>query len=464
MKTAPLLAGLSFAVLALTASAEPSERAVAYKTFRENFDARRFAEALPSALQVVELSEKQYGPEQVELVVPLQNLATTQLRLADFAAAELTFLRAIKIVETREGGFSRDIIQPLMGLGVTYLKAGQYSDAVTRLKRAIDVSRRVDGLFNARQIELVDPLIQSYLSLELYPDMEREQQYLLRLSESSYGKDDLRMLPALERSAYWYEEAGRYYSARLTRAREVEIILKANKEEMKATGKDVKKKDPKVEDPEDVRLIGPLRGIARAYRLEYIYGMGSEDAEMQEKRPSNNTGATTFATSPALDDSGRRALERALKITENSPQATIQQRAETRIDLGDWFLAAANKKQAMEAYKKAWTELSGEGAPGTTALAEPVQVVYRGPTGSMRRPPAAIEDFDRHYVEVEFTVAKDGEVIDVKVAEADGTEAQKKAVVSAVDKGKYRPKFVNGEPVDTAGVRFRQVLFTKKKS
>src|SRR5688572_18997183 len=85
-------------------SASGSERTDAYRSFREHFDARRYSEALTPAQQVVELSQKEFGPEQMELVIPLVNLGTTQLRLTEYLDAENTFKRALKIVESREGG------------------------------------------------------------------------------------------------------------------------------------------------------------------------------------------------------------------------------------------------------------------------------------------------------------------------------------------------------------------------
>lgn len=57
------------------------------------------------------------------------------------------------------------------------------------------------------------------------------------------------------------------------------------------------------------------------------------------------------------------------------------------------------------------------------------------------------------YVVVEFTVNKRGRVEDPRVVEADPEDMFDKAALEAARKFKYRPKTVNGEPVEVAGVR-----------
>jgi protein TonB len=56
------------------------------------------------------------------------------------------------------------------------------------------------------------------------------------------------------------------------------------------------------------------------------------------------------------------------------------------------------------------------------------------------------------WVLLEFTVTKLGTVTDVRVVESDPPNIFDKAAVAAAEKFKYKPKVVNGEPIDTAGV------------
>jgi len=59
------------------------------------------------------------------------------------------------------------------------------------------------------------------------------------------------------------------------------------------------------------------------------------------------------------------------------------------------------------------------------------------------------------WVLLEFTVTKLGTVTDIKVLESDPPNIFDRAAVSAAAKFKYKPKVVNGEPIDTAGVLHR---------
>jgi len=59
------------------------------------------------------------------------------------------------------------------------------------------------------------------------------------------------------------------------------------------------------------------------------------------------------------------------------------------------------------------------------------------------------------WVLLEFTVTKLGTVTDIKVLESDPPNIFDKAAIGAAAKFKYKPKVVNGEPIDTAGVLHR---------
>lgn len=430
-------------------AAETADRAAAYRSFREHFDARRFAEALPPAQQLVTLTEARYGQNAIELVAPLSNLGTTMLRLKDTNGAAVQFQRALKIVEAHNGGFSREVIAPLFGLGVTYASAGDYLASTETLRRAVDVSRKLDGLFNVDQLGLVETLITSYVGLNQFEDAEREQQYALRLAETSYGRYDPRLLPMLERGALWLEQSGRFIAARQTYARALEIARKAGGD-----------KDP--------RMITPLRGISRMYRLEYIYGVEPVGPVVGVNSPQTSgsvygsTTAPTTADAPGmLNDAGEDALKLALAVLEAYPEIAAAQRGDTLIDLGDWYMVAAKPRDAMRTYKEAWTALAAPGAKGTAALDTPAQIIYRPPSSSRRNPTVDPGEYTEGFVEVQFVVTPEGRVKDPSVATSDAPESVGKSVVTAIRRARYRPRFVDGAPVLTTGVRHRQPVYVR---
>lgn len=57
------------------------------------------------------------------------------------------------------------------------------------------------------------------------------------------------------------------------------------------------------------------------------------------------------------------------------------------------------------------------------------------------------------YVILEFMVTKSGTTRDIRVVEAEPQGYFERAAIKAAEKFKYKPKVINGEPVDVAGVR-----------
>src|SRR5690606_265785 len=111
-----LLRWIPVATLALAAqlacAVTDADRLQVYQSFRAQFDARHYKEALPLAEKLVELTEEQYGANDRALVNPLANLATTHYRLKDYAAAEKHYLRSVEILESAGETTDRQLIRP----------------------------------------------------------------------------------------------------------------------------------------------------------------------------------------------------------------------------------------------------------------------------------------------------------------------------------------------------------------
>jgi protein TonB len=60
------------------------------------------------------------------------------------------------------------------------------------------------------------------------------------------------------------------------------------------------------------------------------------------------------------------------------------------------------------------------------------------------------------YAVAEFTVTADGRVREAKIVEGDAADAQRSSFLAAISRATYRPRFVDGKPVATAKVRYRE--------
>jgi hypothetical protein len=353
---------------------------------------------------------------------------------------ERDLLAKIEQARDEQGALSTALVAPLLDLGLLYVSTDRCEDAIGVITQALGISRAADGLFNLRQLELLDPLFECYLALDLQRDLDREVRYTLLLGEQTFGRDDARLLPAIDRAARWYEQAGRYISARKLHTRGVWLAERAG-------GK------------EDLRLIGPLRGIARAYRLEYVHGLHALDLE-DNQISALRSRARLQEPFIRLDQVGTNALRRAEKILRRHPDAGRALVVDTLLDLGDWYQTANARRDAMRTYKAAWVEAHAPGYDGEMPFAEPRPVVYRTSAGvALRRPPARREGYRRYWVEFEFTVTRAGLVEDIEVLDSDASRALRNWLREDLQRTRYRPRFVAGEPVDTPGFSLRQGMY-----
>lgn len=430
------LALLAGAGLLSSAAIAGEEREAAYQEFRAQFDARQYEAALPLAERVVALTEEQYGAGDPRVLAPLFNLGTTLYRMGRYEEAEEQYLRSIELLEGSGAALDRRLIGPLHGLGAVYLEAGRHEEAAIALKRAVDLSRNLDGLFNPGQVPMLERLVESYVELNRVGEAEKEQEHAFQISSTAFGEYDKRMLRPLERYANWLERIGRYATARSLHRRALEIA--AQSRSVLAT-------------------VAALRGIARTYRLAFVHG--PEEGVMQ--LPSEGAAVTReFSTPGVLDIRGERALLSALEVIDKTEPSALAQRGQILVDLGDWYLSAGQTSKAFETYDTAWQALSRAGS--TDALAQPERIVYRPPSAAVSRSQMQLrldpESYRERLVEVRLTVTRDGRTRDVQALTADLPAKTVRGLESAVRKARYRPRFEDGRPADTAGVVMQEKI------
>lgn len=432
---------MSAPAIAIADQGADADRIEIYHEFRAAFDAHRFEQALPLAAKLVKMTEDRYGTNDRALVNPLTNLGTTQYRLADYSAAEQTYLRAIEIVEAGGAGADRLLLQPLHGLGATYLARKEYEEASVILKRALDLSRNLDGLFNPQQMQILEPLISSLVELERHEEADREFQYSLRVAENAYGKGDLHLMRPLDQYARWSERMGRYTTARALYARALTIA-------------------EQVAGPTSMLTVDPLTGIARTYRFEFVNGPEEgTDPVIDPLEPGTDLFPGALPVQ-RLNPEGEHALAVAIRTIEKNAPLDHARRADTLVELGDWYMCTGAEPKAIDAYRAAWKDFSLTGS--TAPLAAPRQLTYHPPSSSITRSRLNPDNIEEHFVETRFTVTSDGRVTDVAAISSDAPESQQKKVVAAVKRARYAPRFEDGEPVETTGVTLRERIVMKR--
>lgn len=420
-----------------------SEQGELFLRFKSAFEAGDWVSAEERATALLSLIESSGQANSRELVNPLTNLGTVAYRSGNFDVAIERYTHAIQLIDGERAGADSLLIRPLHGLGESLLAKGQAVDAVIPLKRAVDLSRNVDGLFNPAQVDIVDALIEAYVATGQLADAEREHQYVFRIAETSFGKNDLRLLEPLDRYARWFESIGRYTTARGLHARALQLAERQSA---------------------DKPIVGvpALRGLSRTWLLEGIYGPEIEP-ETSVREASEASGPFLSAAGAGrLNADGERALKFALNILSDSKPRDDRLYADTLVQFGDWYLISGSTQRAQASYLEAAKVLSATAADAERLLGSPRLLVYKAPAASITRfRPDDPTQHTLHDIEFALDVGPDGKVIDAKVINSTAPEATTRAALLAARKARYGPRVSGTEVVATTGVTLREKVWVK---
>jgi tetratricopeptide (TPR) repeat protein len=407
-----------------------AERVAVYREFRTQFDAKQYAAAQPLAERLVQLTEEQYGAEELPLTNPLTNLATIHYKLGNYPAAIENYQRTLRILQAKSTLADKAQIRPLHGLGISFMGANDYESAVVALKRAADLSRNTDGLYNIGQVEFIDALIEAYAATGRWNEAEKESQYAMRVEEAAYGRNSVKLLDRYDKLARWYESERRYTTERSVYERALAVLAKSAA-------------------PNDLRKVGPLRGIARSFRLEAFYGV--EGTETGGTFNAGGNGAPVFADG-TQQRRGESALQAALEVVDSNTPVDQRLRAYVLTDLGDWYLTSNATRRAYDAYAEAWKAFSMTG--DTRPLEKPRILAYRPSVSSVDRSQLDPAEAEIKAVELHFTVDRDGRLGDVTSPTTDVPEAVVRNSVASIKRSRYAPRIENGAAVPTSDVVF----------
>jgi hypothetical protein len=160
---------------------------------------------------------------------------------------------------------------------------------------------------------------------------------------------------------------------------------------------------------------------------------------------------------------GEKSLLRAAAITDAVPVPPPLQVVNVRTQLGDWYQLRMQPERALANYTQAWAAAkrieSKPSGPTTTELVfgKPVLLHVVRPEGWDRHASKPVDTLEVRTVAIETTIDATGRAIDAKIIDDTGDARRAERTLKALtETGRYRPRFENGEPVATQGVRFEQ--------
>lgn len=432
------------------ASPAQDERAHAHAEFKRLFDAGEYSAAVEHGRSVVELTERA-GAQPEELQVALMNLALAQLRASDYVAAEASFQRVIGLIEASGRLTSPRLARAYAGLGLTYHAARRYDLAAVSLDRAISLNRRAEGLFNEEQLPLLDKQAEALTEIGRVEDALLAHRYALRVVGRHQGERSLPFARQLESLGRWYTRARAFEASRSTLRQSAELVQS-------------------LAGPKSTELVGPLTGLAENARRwltdPIIREMSSADAQRSSMFHDPVMPMPPSLSPGTIAAEGLKALERAATIVDASPDAAPARVADVHSQLGDWHTARQLPERAKPSYQRAWQAAGAapDGAKLQQALfGAPLLIRYALPENWDRyaqRPP---EEVERRDVELELTVTADGSIRGPRVVSGGSDQRLASQALRAVETARYRPRLVDGQPVETPGVRFVQPFYVLRE-
>jgi TonB family protein len=445
--TLSVLFGLT--TLPIPVGAAPPQRPESQQEFWARYDKRDWSAAIDAARSLVQRANQHAEDQPLELASALTLLGNAQLSGGDKVNAELSYREALRITELQGNGTDPAQLDPLRGLGYTLALLERHDEAIPYLERALIVSRRAFGLFDLGQQGLLRQLASSLTQTGRIEDGAKQMLYLQRVGERTYGERDPRMAPLLCAIGDWYVDTGNFMLGRDRFRDAIQIVERK-----------LGKNDP--------ALVQPLRGLARSY-VQEIYFLSHGFQPLQDRTVLDPTSFEPKGINPKyISCDGERSLHRALAILDARPDTTPASLTDTLLQFGDWYQVKHQPEKALTYYRRAATlnasiDTTSPEAAAAPLLSFPVRVYYPLPPLAMRNRQLSPEQTDEKFVSVQFTVTGMGDVEDAKVIERNGTQRQASEALEAIRASRYRPKFVNGEPVATTGVVMREVFKMRKQ-
>ncbi len=409
--------------LAITASLAETPATPLSQQVRAALLAGEFQSARELGNRYVQELEQQFGVQAPQLVAPLANLATATLEVREYREAAGYAERALRVLDANPPDQPRTRAQLLLIQGRALVNAEDYSAAGVALRKAESVA----GNRSADDPVLLAQVYEAQLEGHMHGSAKRTESIdsfvadgnriaarQLNALEQAFGEKSADFAESLLTVMPWYRMSGQG-------SREIQLHNRALRILEATVG------------PRDERLSVPLRGLA-AVRVR----TGDDGAE------------------------ARQAAGRARELDYSDAPASAVAKADAAALLGDVTLVFGEVTEATAYFRESWQILASHpklGPAVANRVFDSVVMLYNRPrsafktlsTGSRLARNEAV-------VQTEFTVTALGTVADYKLIDATTGSDWDEVVQQASKQLRYRPRVVDGEPVDTPGIRY-QITF-----
>lgn len=437
-------------------------------TLKSYLDAEDFKTALSAAEGFLAIAERVYQKGSFETAAPRHNLGIIQQELGLLADAKDNFVSSIRIVENTLGEYSSMLVVSLSQLGMLYYQTGDYAEASTTFRRAQHITHRNDGVYTLDQLPIVDWISRINLASNDTNQADIQQKFYYRINEENYGAHNPKMIPALTKLGNWLRRSGQHRQARSAFSEIVDIMeisdnysqlallpaLRAISSILYSEGVccpdepldrvlEITVNDPTTDKADeleaviqlaDMSLVKKKESKARRLYQRALMMLGKEDGKASKKALDLFGSPSSLGVNRA--DDVVQAYRKAINITHDD-RSTVFVKA-NRSDSGSALFFAAPKPAARELI----------GAPLLLCYPQVLDLVKKRSRNNL----------SNYYVKLDYSVDEDGRVQNVEILDSNSPVKLNRYVINMLYSTRYRPRFDNGEPVETNHLNLHQTF------
>ncbi len=354
-----------------------------------------------------------------------------QIELEELDSAETAVNAVVAELESQTHRYDAELAEPLLLRGDIAFARGAFDDALDDYGRAVHIRRVNNGLHSPEQVAAVYREARTLERMGLLPEADRREEYAYEVLRKHHGSYSKELLPGLYRLAEWQEKRRKIFGARRLYGQALLILEAAD------------------EGGVSESLIKPLTGLADTYRQERfppIYDRdgtggafatgGTQSAELYDgARP------LTLNNFPA----GQKALERIVRIRQETADEDPVALAEAILELADWHLLFEKVRLAGQYYQHAERILSAAHEDAAAALFSQATLLhYPRPIDpkppSNRLNPARAQG----HVTVRFTVTDRGTTTRLVTVASEPKGLMDFRVRKSLRAARFRPPLIEG--------------------
>jgi len=145
--------------------------------------------AVIAAKQALDLAERSFGPDHVDVALSLNNLALMYKTQKRFAAAEPLYKRSLLIREKALGPAHRSVAESLHNLAALYKAQGEFAAAEPLYKRSLAIWEKTLGPEHPSMATSINNLASLYVAQGDFAAAEPLYKRSLAIREKSLGPD-----------------------------------------------------------------------------------------------------------------------------------------------------------------------------------------------------------------------------------------------------------------------------------